>query len=220
MDALLSRLAVRPEYPTQGATVFVDLERRQVVRAYTPRRIVETFLEGRGANMFYLYNLLDPLDPDGPLAPSVPLIFGQGVLTGIVPSAARGNVSSWSPETRVLMDSNCGDYFPSFLKLSGYDRLVLFGRAPRWSWLHIEGEQVELRDARDWVGLANLALRERVARGLGGVWAKDLAMAAITSAGERGVLSAAIMGGPKACYARGGTGAKMGSLGLKAIVVR
>lgn len=220
VSQLLPRLASAPQYPTQGATLFVDLEHGEIRRAFTPRHVVETFLEGRGANMFYLYNLLDPTLPGGPLAPEAPLIFGQGILTGIVPSAARGNCSGWSPETHLLMDTNCGDYFPSFCKLSGIDRLVFFGRAPHLTWLSIEGDKVELRDARPWAGLDNLDLRERVARELGGRWARDLAMASITSAGERGVLSAGIMGGPKAIYARGGTGAKMGALNLKAVVVR
>src|SRR5262245_44464969 len=114
MESFRQRLARESQYPTQGATVFVDLSTAQIERFYTPRHVVETFLEGRGANMYYLYNLLDPLAPGGPLDPSVPLIFGQGILTGIVPSAARGNVTSWSPETYVLMDANVGDYFPSF----------------------------------------------------------------------------------------------------------
>ena len=170
--------------------------------------------------MFYLYNLLDPTTAGGPLSPEVPLIFGQGVLTGIVPSAARGNVTSWSPETGLLMDSNVGDYFPSFLKLSGYDRLVITGRPAGWVYLYVEGERVEIRDASRWVGLDNLDLRERVASEIGGVWARDLAMASITTAGENGILCASIMGGPKALYARGGTGAKMGAHHLKAIVVR
>ncbi|MSP15818.1 MAG: aldehyde ferredoxin oxidoreductase [Myxococcales bacterium] len=219
-DRLFARLAPESQYPTQGATAFIDLERRTVRKGYTPRAVVETFLEGRGGNMFYLYNLLDPTAPGGPLDPQNPLIFGQGVLTGIVPSAARGNCTGWSPESYILLDTNCGDYFPSFCKLSGWDRLVLHGRAADWTYLHIERDQIEFRDATPWVGLDNIDLRERVERDLGGKWARDLAMASITSAGERGVLSAGIMGGPKAIYARGGTGAKMGSLNLKAIVVR
>ena len=64
-------------------------------RAYTPLGVTRTLLGGRGANMYYLYRLLDeslsPLDPD------IPLIFGSGLLTGLVPSAARGNCTSWSP---------------------------------------------------------------------------------------------------------------------------
>ena len=52
---LLTELPSDPQFPTQGATLFVDLARRQVRQAYTPRRIIEAFLAGRGANMFYLY---------------------------------------------------------------------------------------------------------------------------------------------------------------------
>ncbi|MDP6608694.1 MAG: aldehyde ferredoxin oxidoreductase N-terminal domain-containing protein, partial [Vicinamibacterales bacterium] len=107
---LLTELPREPQFPTQGATLFIDLARQRVAQAYTPRKVVETFLAGRGANMFYLHRLLDEtLDPTDP---SVPLIFGSGVLTGLVPSAARGNATSWSPESGVLMDSNAGDYFP------------------------------------------------------------------------------------------------------------
>ena len=57
--------------------------------------------------------------------------------------------------------------------------------------------------------------RELVPNDFGGTWTRDLAMVNITRAGENLVLTSAIMGGPKACYARGGPGAKMGSLKLK-----
>ena len=81
VDHLLARLAREPQYPTQGATLFVDLERRDLRRAYTPRQVVETFLEGRGANMFYLYNLLDPTTP-------VEKVFVNGKLAYRRPEAA------------------------------------------------------------------------------------------------------------------------------------
>ncbi|MGE5814694.1 MAG: aldehyde ferredoxin oxidoreductase family protein [Acidobacteriota bacterium] len=215
---LVGELPQAPEYPSQGATVFVDLERRELLRAFTPLRVVRGLLGGRGANMFYLYRLLDqrlhPLDPD------IPLIFGSGVLTGIVPSAARGNATSWSPESGVLMDCNAGDYFPSFIRMNGIDHLVLYGRAPSWTMLRIASEQIEFLDAAKYVGLDNIDLRDRIAEDFKGTWTRDLAMANITRAGERLVLSSAIMAGPKACYARGGPGAKMGSLRLKAILVQ
>jgi aldehyde:ferredoxin oxidoreductase len=215
---LLAELPAAPQFPTQGATVFVDLERRSVERAYTPLRIVTTLLAGRGANMFYLHRLLDesltPFDPD------VPLIFGSGVLTGIVPSAARGNATSWSPETGVLMDSNAGDYFPSFMKMNGIDHLVLYGRSSAWTMIRIRDGRLDFLDAAPYVGLDNIDLRERVPQDVGGAWTRDLAMVNVTRAGENLVLTSAIMAGPKACYARGAPGAKMGSLKVKAIVVQ
>ena len=69
----------------------MDLERREVLRAFTPLRVIRGLLAGRGANMFYLYRLLDerlqPLDPD------IPLIFGSGVLTGIEMATAMGAIA-------------------------------------------------------------------------------------------------------------------------------
>jgi len=213
---LVGELPKAPQYPAQGRTLFVDLATRQVEAAYTPRRILETLLSGRGANMFYLYRLLD--ESLFPLHPDIPLIFGSGVLTGIVPSAARGNCTSWAPESGVILDSNCGDYFPSFLRMNGVDHLVLYGRCPSWSMLIIRNGEIEWRDATPYVGLDNIDMRARVAADLGGAWTRDMSMVNVTRAGENGVLVAGIMGGPKAIYARGGTGAKMASLGLKAIV--
>src|SRR5688572_30347011 len=215
---LVAELPQAPQYPTQGATLFVDLERREVQRGYTPIRVVRAMLAGRGANMFYLHRLLD--ESLTPLHPDIPLIFGSGVLTGIVPSAARGNATSWSPESGVLMDTNAGDYFPSFIRMNGIDHLVLYGRAAEWTLLHVKNGEVAFRDATPYVGLDNIDLRERIPNDVGGTWARDLAMVNITRAGENQVLTSAIMGGPKACYARGGPGAKMGSLHLKAIVVQ
>lgn len=226
--ALLAELPRAPQYPTQGATLFIDLERRDVGRAYTPLAVVRRLLAGRGANMFYLYRLLD--ETKSPLDPDIPLIFGSGVLTGLVPSASRGNATSWSPESGVLMDCNCGDYFPSFLKMMcGVDHLVLYGRAPEWTMIRLHGAAhgerdaaagIQFLDAAPYVGLDNIDLRDRVAADFRGTWARDLAMVNITRAGERLVLTSGIMGGPKAIYARGGPGAKMGSLRLKAIVIQ
>ncbi len=214
----MAELPQAPQYPTQGATVFVDLERREVRRGYTPLNVVRTLLGGRGANMFYLHRLLD--ETRQPLDPGVPLIFGSGVLTGIVPSAARGNATSWSPESGVLMDSNVGDYFPSFIRMNGIDHIVLYGRAAAWTLLHVRHGEIAFRDATPYAGLDNIDLRERIPNDFGGTWTRDLAMVNITRAGENLALNAAIMGGPKACYARGGPGAKMGSLRLKAILVQ
>src|SRR3990172_3177644 len=198
---LVGELPKEPHFPTQGATLFLDLERREVERGYTPPAVVKTLLSGRGANMFYLHRLLD--ESLGPLDPDIPVIFGSGVLTGIVPSAARGNVTSWSPESGVLMDCNCGDYFPSFLKIvTGVDHLVIYGSAAKWTLMRLRQDgqngkpvtRIDFIDASQYSGLDNLDMRARVAEDFGGQWARDLAMANITRAGENLVLTSGIMG--------------------------
>jgi aldehyde:ferredoxin oxidoreductase len=213
---LIAEMPRAAQFPSQGATLFVDLERQETHTAYTPPGVTRTLLAGRGANMYYLYRLLD--ETLAPLSPEIPLIFGSGLLTGLVPSAARGNCTSWSPESGVLMDANAGDYFPSFLRMNGFDHLVLYGKAAAWTVLMIREGVVSFEDGTRYAGMDNIDLREAVARDVGGTWTKNLAMVNITRAGEHGVLTSGIMAGPKAIYARGGPGAKMGALGLKAIV--
>ena len=214
--ALLAEMPRAAQFPSQGATLFVDLERRELQTAFTPLGVTRTLLAGRGANMYYLYRLLD--ETLSPLHPDIPLIFGSGLLTGLVPSAARGNCTSWSPESGVLLDTNAGDYFPSFLRLNGFDHIVLYGKAPAWTVLMIREGVATFEDGMRYAGMDNIELRETIAHVTGGTWTRNLAMVNITRAGENGVLTSGIMAGPKAVYARGGPGAKMGSLGLKAIV--
>jgi aldehyde:ferredoxin oxidoreductase len=214
--SLLAEMPRVPQFPSQGATLFVDLERRETQTAYTPLTVTRTLLAGRGANMYYLYRLLD--ESLAPLSPDIPLIFGSGLLTGLVPSAARGNCTSWSPESGVLLDANAGDYFPSFLRMNGFDHLVLYSKAASWTLLTIREGVVTFADGVPYAGMDNIDMRSAVARDTGGVWMRNLAMVNISRAGENGVLTSGIMAGPKAIYARGGPGAKMGALGLKGIV--
>src|SRR5688500_9591024 len=162
---LLAELPREPQYPTQGCTLFVDLERHDARRGFTPLHVVRALLAGRGANMFYLHRLLD--ESLHPLHPDIPLIFGSGVLTGIVPSAARGNATSWSPESGVLMDCNAGDYFPSFIRMNGIDHLIVYGRAVEWTLLRIREGHLEFVEASPYVGLDNLDLRARIPQDFG-----------------------------------------------------
>ena len=215
---LLRRMPDSPQYPSQGMVLFVDLEIRRTQKGYLPKDVYRTFLGGRGANMFLLYNLmqeqLDRLDPQ------IPLIFGTGVLTGYTFTAARGNATSLSPESDAFLDSNAGDYFPAFMRLHGIDHVVLYGRNRQWTLLDIYDGEISFRDATPYLGLDNIDLGAAIERDLDCKERVDMAMARITSAGENQVLCAGIMGGPKAIWARGGTGAKMGALGLKAITIR
>lgn len=214
---LSARMHDGPQYPSQGAVLFVDLERREHFPKYLPLGVLRSFLSGRGANMYLLYNLL--LDGRDPLDPDLPMIFGSGVFTGTVPTAARGNLSGVAPDSRGILDSNCGDYFPAFLKLQGYDHLVLYGKAAEWTLLEISVDGVRFHDATPYLGMDNADLTRAVERDFSCTERKDMAMARITRAGENLVLCSGIMGGAKAIYARCGTGAKMGSLRLKAVLV-
>lgn len=218
VQRLLLRMHKVPQYQSQGAVLFVDLEQRSCQRAYLSLNAVQHFLAGRGGNMYLLYNLLQ--DDKDALDPEVPLIFGAGVLTGNMPAATRGNVTSRSPESRAILDANAGDFFPSYLKRQGYDHLVLYGRNPQWTLLKIKQEQIDFVDASAYRGMDNIEFTAAIEHDFDCHERKDMAMARISSAGENQVLCSGIMAGEKAIWARGGGGAKMGSLHLKAILIQ
>jgi aldehyde:ferredoxin oxidoreductase len=217
VDQLCARMHDTPQYQTQGAVLFVDLEQQETRRKYLSADVMRTFLGGRGANMVLLYNLLqeekDALDPE------VPLIFGVGTLTGEMPSATRGNFTGPSPDSCAILDASAGDYFPAYTKRHGYDHIAIYGRAAQWTLLKITREAVELVDATPYVGLDNLDTAAAIERDFKCTERKDMALARITSAGENLALCSGIMGGIKSIWARGGGGAKMGALRLKGIMV-
>ena len=218
IDQLCARMHDAPQYPTQGAVLFVDLERRETRSKYLPAEIMRSFLGGRGANMVLLYNLLE--EERDALDPEIPLIFGAGTLTGSMPSATRGNFTSRSPDSYAFLDASAGDYFPAFTKRLGYDHIVLYGLAPQWTLLKISHDAIEFLDATPYVGLDNLDTAAAIERDFHCTERKDMALARITSAGENQVLCSGIMGGIKSIWARGGGGAKMGALRLKAIMIQ
>ena len=217
LEQLAARMHDAPQYNSQGAVLFVDLEQRKMLKKYLPLEVLRNFLGGRGANMWLLYNLIE--EERDALDPEVPLIFGSGVLTSSMPSATRGNITSKSPDSYAILDANAGDYFPSFLRCHGYDHVVLYGRAAAWTMLRLSYDKAELVDAAPYVGLDNLDMAAAIQRDFNCVEREDMALARITSSGENQVLCSGIMGGIKAIWARGGGGAKMGSLKLKAIMI-
>src|SRR5260370_24905935 len=106
VDALLTRLASEPQFPTQGQTIFVALEHQEVRRAWIPRRVVENLLGGRGVKLYLLHNLLD--ETLEPLHPHIPLIFCTRMPTSMGPPASPGNRTSSAPHALVLTGLNTG----------------------------------------------------------------------------------------------------------------
>lgn len=196
-----------------GKTAFIDLTAGKVEIQETPRRLVRAFLGGRGMNAAYLYRLLSPAAD--PLGPQNVLVFGAGLLTAYpVPNSGRMSIGAKSPETMALGDANMGGFFPTQMRKSGFDRLVITGRAERPVYLYLHEGRVEIRDAREYWGLDVPGAQAALRRDLGA----GARAAVIGPAGENLVRFAAVMNARKNAAGRGGMGAVMGSKHLKAVV--
>ncbi len=199
-----------------GRLLRVDLNSGHTGVEAIPQEWLTQYIGGRGLAARYLYQEMDPATDA--LAPDNKLILATGPLTGTpVPCGARYMVVTKGALTNAITTSNSGGHWGPELKFAGYDLLILEGRAPQPSFLFIDDDRVELRDATHLWGRSVAATEDGLRRELA---LPRLRIACIGPAGENQVRFAAIMNDKHRAAGRGGVGAVMGSKNLKAIAVR
>ena len=163
--------------------------------------------------------LLDRFDPSlYPFHPRSPLIFMTGLFTGIpVPCGCRVSVCTKSP-LRHWGEANAGGYWGAELKFTGFDGLIITGKAKEPSYLWVTPKGAEIRSAKSLWGKGTFETTEKLAEQTD----PKARVAAIGPAGETlSYLAGIITGGVEArVMGRSGPGAVMGSKNLKAVVVR
>jgi aldehyde:ferredoxin oxidoreductase len=178
---------------------------------------IEKFLLGGGLAAKIYYDEMDPardaLDPDATL------IYMIGLLAGtLIPTSCRVCLCGRSPLTGIWNEATAGGYWAAQLGASGYDGIVVTGRAQEPVYLWICDGDVEIRTAKPLWGLDTYDTAAAVQEQTD----SKAQVACIGPAGENLARIAAVMvGGEDARAAgRGGMGALMGSKKLKAIAVR
>ncbi len=201
-----------------GKAIQVDLSQGKVELVELEEDLFRRFIGGAGlaAKLFS-----DRVEPEvQPLDPENPLLVMNGPLTGTgFPGSGRFSVAARSPLTGLWGEGNCGGAFGPALKLSGYDGIIITGKAESPVFLLVDGEKVEIRDAAQLWGLdtyqahqwweENLREEGRIIRSL-----------KIGPAGENLVAFANLVNEMGSVIGRCGLGAVMGSKNLKGIVVR
>ena len=154
------------------------------------------------------------------LSPENIIVISTGPLTGTsAPSSNRFDISTLSPLTGITTSSNCGGNFGHYLKLAGFDALIIRGRAEKPCWLEIHNDSFVLHDAGELWGMRISETQETLQGMLDaqrGCRVK-CGMAVIGPAGENMVRYACVISGERAA-GRSGVGAVFGSKNLKAVV--
>lgn len=204
-------------YGYQGKILEVDLTTRKISDREVKEEDVKKYFMGSGLAAKILSEeadlSLDPFDPANPL------IFMAGLLTGtMVPTACKLSVSSKSPLTRIWNEAIVGGHWPAQFKFTGYDGIIIKGKADKPVYLWINDGAGEIKDAgnvwgKDTFETSELLKKETDEKAL---------VASIGQAGENlSRISGVVFDGINArLAARGGNGAVMGSKNLKAIVVK
>ena len=204
----------------------IDLSKGTIRRTPVAQKDIEDFIGGRGLGMKILWDRLQKPGIDG-LSPENPLMFMPGPFSGFpIPSASRTVVVTkspcTSPETSVyphastVSYSNIGGFLGPEIRFAGYDGIVISGKAATPSYIVIEDDTVEIRDARHFWGMKTDEFDKTLIRELKN---RRFQTCYIGPAGENQVSYACILHTTARAAGRG-VGAVMGSKNLKAIAVK
>ena len=205
-----------------GRILQVDLTTRQTSIRPVTEPEVQAFLMGSGlAAKIYFEEYADVIDAAlDPLDPRNPLIILNGLLSGtFAPTGCRSSWCGRSPATGIWNEANLGGHWGAELRFAGWDGIILTGRCEKPTYLWLEGDALEFRDAAHVWGQDQFETHDRL---LAETDAKARC-ASIGQAGENLVKIAGVATGGHShsrLAARGGMGALMGAKHLKAIVVR
>lgn len=199
-----------------GKILHVDLTRSTMVTEEPPEIFYRRYFGGRGFVAFYL--LTQMKGGEDPLGPDNVLVFASSVIGG-APShgLCRFSVGAKSPLTGGFGESEAGGFWGPELKFSGFDAVVIKGKADKPVYLWIRDGQAEIRDATHLWGKVTGEAQDELKKELGDPKVRAVL---IGPAGENLIPYANMANELSHMSGRTGMGAVMGSKMLKAIVCR
>jgi len=200
----------------QGKILRVDLTNEKITTEPLNKEWAKQFIGGKGLGARYLFEELKP--GTDPLSPDNILSIWTGPLVGtLTPLTGRYVLVTKSPLTGTFLDSYAGGFFGSELKYTGFDGVIIKGKAKKLSYLWINDGKAEIRDAKNLAGKDTFKTEELVRKETGHKFTR---VASIGPAGEKLGLISSVTSDITRNAARGGTGAVFGSKNLKAVAVK
>ncbi len=150
-----------------------------------------------------------------PLSPENPMVMATGPFTGSpIPMVSRYAVAGISPLTGFWGEATSGGVFPFRLKGSGWDGIIVLGKAEKPVYLYLKDGKAEIRDASGLWGRDTYETQKLIKDELGG---DQVSVACIGPGGEKLIKYACIVNDKGRVAGRCGMGALMGSKNLKAV---
>jgi len=204
-----------------GKIAYVDLIEKKVDIKDLNHQMAKKYLGGSGLSAKLIYDILTEEDyriiKNNPFSEKNPIIFATGPITGTIrPSSGRYCVSGISPLTRIWGEGTSGGFFCISLRNSGFDAIIITGKAINPIYLYIYNGNIEFKDASSIWGNDTYKSQEMIITELNNDKVK---VATIGIAGEKLVKYAGIFNDDGRCVGRGGFGALMGSKNLKALSI-
>jgi len=196
-----------------GKILVVDLSKKSYSNMELTKELARDWIGGRGWAIKWLYENIKP--KTDPLSPMNDLVIATGPLTGLlVPSSGKVVIAAKSPLTNGYGDGNIGSHFGYQLKQSGYDAVIIRGKAKTPVYLYITPNGVEFRSAEHIWGKGVFETEYIIRRET----EKEAGTLIIGPGGENLVKFATVMSEHGRAGGRTGMGAVFGSKNLKAVV--
>ncbi len=207
---------VQPKlYGYAGKILWADLSTKTYKVIETSIELVKNFIGARGFGAKLLWDYMKPgIDP---FSSENMIIFSVGPLAAVgAHSTSKFFVSFKSPLTGTYFRSVGGGNFGAEMKLAGYDAIIVVGKAEKPTYLWVQDDVIEFKDASHVWGAITTHTTEILLKETD----RDAKLVTIGPAGENVVRFASIQTDDTRSAGRGGGGAVMGSKNLKAIVVK
>ncbi|MGA6925247.1 MAG: aldehyde ferredoxin oxidoreductase N-terminal domain-containing protein, partial [Desulfosarcina sp.] len=117
----------------------VDLSADTIAIGSIEEKIKKTFIGGKGFDLWLLWNAVKGENKWNDPQNAICIASGPMGGTPAYPGSGKSIVTSISPTTGSVMDSNVGGYFGPYLKFSGFDALRITGKAPGDTVVFIDG---------------------------------------------------------------------------------
>jgi aldehyde:ferredoxin oxidoreductase len=197
-----------------GQILRVDLTKKKTWKEELHEADCRKYVGGVSLGSKYLYEEV-PADVEWS-SPENRLMLMTGPLAGTrISGSGTFCALSKGPMTNMAAASQANGFFGAFLRFSGFDALIIQGRATEPTYLFIHDDQVEFRNAGHLKGMDTLETADAIKEELN--LGKKLSVYSIGPAGENLVRFAAVVGDGGHVVAHNGLGAVMGSKNLKAI---
>jgi len=196
-----------------GKILRIDLDHSQVKEMEYPEDLKRRYLGGRGVAAYLYYQEMSS-EADA-LSSANRIFFMTGPLTGSpVLASTKMQLATRSPDTGHYLCSNSGGNFGPYLKFTGYDGVILEGKASSPLSILISNNGVEFQDASHLWGSKTREVDEYFHEALHD---RRIGVLSVGPAAERGVRVACIQVDGRS-FGRGGAGAAMAEKNVKALV--
>ena len=171
-------------YGYAGKMLRVNLTTGEISEEKFSQETLQKYVGGSGIGVKILYDEVPPsIDWSDP---ANKLIIASGPLGG-TPFPGTGTLSfvTKGAMTNGVATSQANGLFGAYMRLSGYDGIILEGASPEWVSLHIDGDTAKLVDATHLYGLDTYETYRQVLQDLGKK-EKDASTLSIGPSGETG----------------------------------